>query len=117
MPLANGTPTPPVANEDIPEERLRASQVVESTSIPVGNHFYGDIDAVTVIPLRVPEDAQFLQLQAETTNIRYRIDGETPNTNIGFYIVADLMATIPCAVDTIYIIGEGAGSYQGQFVR
>ena len=116
MPLANGTPTPPVANEDIPEERLQAKNVVLSTWIPVGEHFYDDIGVVD-IPLTVPEDAQFLKLQALDTNIRYRIDGGTCSTVIGFQLASESEVLIPCAVDTIHICGEGAGSYQGQWVR
>lgn len=118
MPLANGTPTPPVNTEDIPEERLRAAMVIEATVIPVGNHFYGSVDAVTNVALTVPEDAQWLQLQPlDQCNIRYRIDGETVSPNIGFQITSGQLATIPCAVDIIYICGESSGTYQGQFVR
>ena len=109
--------TIPVNQEDIPEERLQAKQIIQSTYIPVGNHFYGNINSLSVVQLSVPEDAQFLKLQALSTNIRYRIDGETPNTNIGFQLAAGADVLIPCAVNYIYIIGEGSGTYQGQFVR
>lgn len=109
--------TAPVAQSRIPIERKDAKMVADATLIPVGNHFYGNINAVTVIPLNVPTDAQFLKLQALTANLRYRIDGETVNTNIGFQLAAGSDTLIPCAVSVIYIIGEGAGTYQGQFVR
>jgi hypothetical protein len=109
--------TTPVTNSQIPKERLDAKMSADATLIPVGNHFSGATDAANVIPLNVPTDAQFLKLQALTANIRYRVDGETVSPNIGFQLAAGSDTLVPCAVSVIYIIGEGVGTYQGQFVR
>lgn len=102
---------------DVPEERLQAQQVVLATDIPVGKHFSGNTDPVTDIPLTVPSDAQFLKLQAITANIRYKLDGNTVSATEGFQLAAGTSEKIPCAVNTIHIIGEGAGTYQAQFLR
>lgn len=112
--------TAPIAELDVPEERMDAKQVVSSTYIPVGNHMSGSFDGVTPITFTSPEDAQFLKLQALTANLRYRIDGVTPITLsvlTGFQLAAGSDVLIPCAVDQIIIVGEGSGTYEAQWVR
>lgn len=109
--------TTPIAELDVPEERMDAKQVVSSTYIPVGNHISGSFTNAAFVTLTSPEDAQFLKLQAITANLRYRIDGETPTTATGFQLAAGSDVLIPCAVDQIIFTGEGSGNYEAQWVR
>jgi hypothetical protein len=109
--------TEAITNIRLPHERSQAMCVTQGTLIPVGNHLSGSYDAVTAITLEKPYDAQFLKIQALTSNLRYRIDSVAPTSATGFQLTAGSDVLVPVAVTEILIIGEGAGSYEAQWVR
>lgn len=91
--------------------------VTINTSIAaVGSHTR-NASLSSAVSLAVPATANVLQIQAETQNVRYTLDGTTPTSTVGFLLYAGMeqyMIAVPVngTVKIIEVTSGGVVNYQ-----
>lgn len=94
----------------MPVHTLEATRLIGLTQLTtVGSHTSTSLTTMA-LPLTKPTDATSIQLQALIQNIRYRIDGGTATTALGFQLAASAISTIPVPNASISVCAEAAGA-------
>lgn len=66
---------------------MAANGYGQLTSLAAAKTFGLAQEGITV-DVTVPRDASHVQLQAETQNVRYRLDGTAPTASVGMLLIA-----------------------------
>lgn len=82
---------------------------------PVGSHNDG-LAIATAQTLTIPTGASKIMLQAHTQNVRFTLDGTTPEASKGFQLKAgDPPLTIPLGVSTVLMVIQEAATADLQY--
>lgn len=77
---------------------------------PVGSHQRIVLGASARLLPKAGNEATCIIIQAETENIRYRLDGTAPTATTGFQLAAGDRLVIPIVTSGLYVIREAAGA-------